>query len=391
MAHFLILGAGRQGAAVGAFLLERFEDTTITFVDTDGGRLDAAQKAQTNPRRADKQHCDISSELDELDRLLWDCDCVVSCVPFFYNSRLTRLAITHGKPFCDLGGNVEVVRRQLALDAQAREAGVAIVPDCGLAPGSANVLAEYWRNEWKYKAVKILCGGLPQNPSGVLRWQADFSLHGLLNEYLEPCQVSRGGKLITIEGLSEVETVTGLPAPGEFEAFATSGGASLGPRVYAAKGVDYEYKTIRYPGHRNAIKAMQEMGFFDHQPRTVRGRDHSRAEIVPRDVAASLMEQACRSDRKDVVLLRVIVKGERDGQPVTGQIDLVDRADERFTAMERTTGFSAAIVAAFITGLYEGPAPTGAAVPFQVLPPRLLIDELARAGVDQVEVQPAET
>lgn len=390
MARFLVLGAGRQGVACGTFLLERYPQVRVAYADASPERLAAVPDPSPGAQRVSTHLCDVTRDAAKLEGLIADCDCVISCVPFFLNEGLTRLAVGRGKHFCDLGGNVDVVRRQLAMADAAREAGVCVVPDCGLAPGTVNVLAELWRDQWRYRSVKILCGGLPQNPRGVLKYQANFSIHGLLNEYLDDCQVSRGGRVVRIPGLSEPERVSGLALPGEFEAFATSGGASLGPELYAPLGVDYEYKTLRYPGHRDAIAAMGEVGLFEERrlgdlveigpaEAGVRGE---RTEIRPRDVAVALLERAFVSDRQDLVVARVQVRGtDQQGRAVEGRVDLLDRADGRWTAMERTTGFSIGVVAAFLAGLFPEAPPAGAYVPFRVLPARRLLEELTATGV----------
>ncbi|GMU20067.1 MAG: saccharopine dehydrogenase [Phycisphaerae bacterium] len=389
MAHFLIIGAGRQGIACGWFLLNRFPEARVAYVDLDRQRLEAARRMGVDADRIMTQAHDLDSASTGLESLVEDCDCVVACVPFFHNEDLTRLAIRHRRHFCDLGGNIATVRRQLALGQAAEAAGVTVVPDCGLAPGAVNVLAEMWRHDWRYRSVKIFCGGLPQHPRGVLRYQSTFSIHGLLNEYLDDCQVSRGGRVVSIEGLSEPETVTGLLLPGEFEAFATSGGASLAPEIYAPAGIDYEYKTLRYPGHRDVIKAMAEIGLLDIRTVMVRPAataDASRASpavpIAPRDLTLSLLEGALQSDRRDLVVACVLVEGVKGSQPVQGRVDWLDYPDARFTAMERTTGFSAGIAAAFVAGLLPEQAPPGAFAPFQILPPHRLLEELRRTGTN---------
>ncbi|HOB73960.1 MAG TPA: saccharopine dehydrogenase C-terminal domain-containing protein [Phycisphaerae bacterium] len=396
MARFLVLGAGRQGVACGTYLLERQPDTQVVYGDVSPERLGSVRDQASHPQRVSTNLIDVGRNEQELEALIADCDCVISCVPFFFNEGLTRLAIRRGKHFCDLGGNVDTVRRQLAIADAAREAGVCVVPDCGLAPGTVNVLAELWRDRWQYRSVKILCGGLPQHPKGILGYQANFSIHGLLNEYLDDCQVARGGQVLTIPGLSELERVSGLAVPGEFEAFATSGGASLGPELYAPLGIDYEYKTLRYPGHRDAIMAMAEVGLFEQRPlRELIESQPCEAtasaalpEICPRDMAVALLERAFASDRQDLVIARVEVQGtDEHGRPIEGRADLLDRADGRFTAMERTTGFSVGVVAAFLAGLLPEKPPTGVYVPSQVMPAKRLIAELDEVGV-KIVVRP---
>jgi len=387
MNRFLILGAGRQGSAVAAFLLEQLADTAIDFVDNDAGRLRAAAALQQDAKRVACHELNVHPIPERLEDLMTHAACVVSCVPYYLNVELTAAAIEAGTPFCDLGGNIGTVQRQLAMADKCASAGVAIAPDCGLAPGLLNILAEYWTGTWTYQSVRLYCGGLPQNPRGQLKYALTFNVCGLLNEYLDDCEVSRGGELVTVPGMSEVERLADLAIPGEFEAFATSGGASLGARLYARRNVDYQYKTIRYPGHAAVINSMWEMGFFDTEPTAIPdGKEQ--VQLVPRDVSAAIMARSLVSDGKDLVVARAEVNGEQEGEKVSGRIDLIDYAVDRFTAMERTTGFPTAITAAALAGLYDGcEIEPGAYAPFQIIPPTLMIDELARTGVTGISVR----
>jgi lysine 6-dehydrogenase len=386
MKTFLVVGAGRQAVACAAFLLEQFSDTRVVFADRQEEQLRRATSAQ---RCADR----VSSltvrggrmDAPELVGAVREADVVVSCLPFFLNEDLMRLTLKERVSYCDLGGNKGTVARQLSKASEAREAGITLVPDCGIAPGSMSVFAEYWQGEWAYESVRLLCGGLPQEPRNTLKYQLTFSPWGLLNEYLDECEVARDGQVVIVPGLGECERLNDLPLDGEFEAFATSGGASIAPSVYAPRSVDYEYKTIRYVGHRDIIASMNEMGFFDPK-RTARRADGTPVGATMREISVSVLSDALPADRKDLIVARADVIGRTADGRRRGRIDLLDYADERFTAMERTTGFSAAIVAALQAGLYDAVIEPGAHVPFQVVPPKLLIEELRRAGVCGIEI-----
>ena len=389
MVSFLFLGAGRQAKAAAAFLLKRFASANVVFVDVDDANLKTAAAAQPDPARVACHKLSVRPVIDQLRALVKQSTCVISCVPFFFNEALTRLAIECRKPFCDLGGNKGTVLQQLALAEAAQAAGVAVVPDCGLAPGSLNVFAEYWRDAWTYTRVKLYCGGLPQHPQGALKYALTFSPWGLFNEYFDDCEVARGGRVVTVPGLGEPETLHDLPLPGTLEAFMTSGGTSVGARLYAARGVDYQYKTLRYPGHRDIMDACRQMGLFSFDSRSFRVGEAT-IQASPADLNGQVLERAIPSDGRDLIVARAEVEGVQGGVPVRGRIDLLDYAADGFTAMERSTGFGAAIVAAALAGLYpQHPIAPGAYVPFQVLDPKLLIDELAVGGITGITVHPA--
>jgi len=149
----------------------------------------------------------------------------ISAVPYFFNLSLAEAAVESGVHFCDLGGNNRIVAAEFALDAKAKEAGVTLIPDCGLAPGLVNILAVGAIDGLEaVKSVEIRVGGLPQKPHPPLDYQIVFSPHGLLNEYMEPATVIQNGKVAEVPSLTGWEEIAFVPPYDRLEAFHTSGG-----------------------------------------------------------------------------------------------------------------------------------------------------------------------
>src|SRR5205823_13354745 len=135
-----------------------------------------------------------------------------------------------------LGGNNAVVDAELALDAQAKAAGVNIIPDCGLAPGMVAVLVAHGAQRFEHlDEVHIRVGGLPQNPKPPLDYQLVFSVEGLINEYIEPARIIGGGKIETVESMTELEDIEFPPPFGKLEAFQPSGGTSTLPDTFLGR------------------------------------------------------------------------------------------------------------------------------------------------------------
>jgi lysine 6-dehydrogenase len=264
-------------------------------------------------------------------------------VPYFFDLGLTRAAIATGTHFCDLGGNNKVVDRQIALDARARRAGVAVTPDCGLAPGMVSTLAaDGFARLDRTRAIHLRVGGLPRRPGPPMNYGLVFSANGLINEYVEPCLVLRRGRPAEVEPLADVEAIS-FPAPfGRLEAFNTSGGSSRLPLTFAGKVQTLDYKTIRYPGHSAQVRLLHELGLTSPNPVRASG-----VRVSPRRLLIERLEAVLPFERDDVVLLRVDVLGTRKGRRRRIRYELIDRADRRtgLTAMMRTTGFAAAVVA----------------------------------------------
>jgi lysine 6-dehydrogenase len=345
--RFLVLGAGLQGYAA-AFDLARTKDVTeVVLADVDetrarrGAERLAGLSAAVRPQRID-----VADE-PHLATKLRGYDVVISAVPYFLNPRLTRAAVDAHVSFCDLGGNTDIVREQEALDGEAREVGVTIVPDCGLAPGMANVLAVAGIHRLdRAEAVHIRVGGLPLRPKPPLNYMMVFSMHGLLNEYLGRATVLRGGKLVQVDTLSDVETLE-FPKPvGRCEAFVTLGGTSTMPWTFEGRLRTLDYKTVRYPGHAEQIALLRDLGLLEKQPVVVDGRS-----IAPRSVFAAAAEPRLTfPDEPDLVVMRVRVIGVKDGKRREIVFEMLDRMDRKhgITAMMRTTAYPTTAAALMI-------------------------------------------
>ena len=107
------------------------------------------------------------------------------------------------------------------------------------------------------------------------------------------------------------------------------------------------------------------------------------SRVVPRDAfIASAAKKLTKPQGKDLVALRVVAEGEKDGQRKTLEWELVDRYDEKngISAMMRTTGYSLSI-----TGLMQTRGevkPYGVHTPDEAVPAKRYIEELAKRGVE---------
>lgn len=279
---------------------------------------------------------------DEVTKILMDYDACVSAVTYRYNPGLTRAAIASKTHFFDLGGNNDAVASQFAMHEKAKAADIVVIPDCGLAPGMVSVLAAAGIKEFdKVRSLKIRVGGLPQNPRPPLNYQMVFSSEGLINEYWEPVVVLDNGEKKTVNPMTGLEELE-FDGIGKLEAFYTSGGTSTLPDTY--KGVvDFlDYKTIRYPGHCLLFKAMLDIGLGSRSEVKVDGMG-----VEPRIVFKKVLEKNLSFGDPDMVLVRLIFEGDKDGRNMELVYEIVDRQDTRtgLTSMMRTTSFPIAIIA----------------------------------------------
>lgn len=352
MGHrYVVLGAGRQGVAA-AYDLARFGDADhIVLADADLGAAqkgaervnDLAEREIVHPVALDVR--DVSAVRRELDGAL----VCLSAVPYQFNLDLTQVAIAARCSFCDLGGNTEVVMNQLGLNGEARSADVTVVPDCGVGPGLISNLAVYGMEQLDAAdEVLIYDGGLPQEPRPPFNYTIGFNVGGLTNEYYGEALYLEDGAVKPVRTFDEAEyELVQIPQMGELEAFVTSGGLSTLVRTYAGRLSRLKNKTLRYPGHYALFKGMLDLGLLEEEPIIVDG-----VPVRPRQVLHELLSARLSpslSDR-DLVVIHIVIRGLKDQKPATITVDLLDRYDEvtGFAAMERTTGFHLAIVAAMM-------------------------------------------
>lgn len=312
----------------------------VTVADFDLKKAEeAAERVGTS--RIDAHHVDAANYSDVV-ALMRGHDSVISCVNYWYNESLSRAAIEAKANFCDLGGNNYVVDEQLALDEEARAAGINIIPDCGLAPGMVSILAMHGAAEFdRLDEIHIRVGGLPQHPQPPLDYQLVFSVEGLINEYVEVARVIRDGEITEVPSMTELESLEfdGFPP---LEAFQTSGGTSTLPDTFLGRIKHLDYKTIRYAGHCDKFKAMIDLGLCSSEDLVA---DY--VKVKPRKVFGALLQQHLPADGPDYVLVRLEFAGTKDGEPKQLTYDIVDKQDEQtgLSAMMRTTAFPASIIA----------------------------------------------
>jgi lysine 6-dehydrogenase len=375
--RMLVLGAGLQGSACAYDLLQNPAVSQVRLADLRFDHLPTFLAPMSGPRL-------LPTPLDVRDReavlaVMRESDAVMSAIPYYFNLQLAECAVEAGVHFCDLGGNTEIVVQQKALAPRAAEKRITVVPDCGVAPGMVNILAEHGiRQLDAVESVRIYVGGLPQQPEPPLNYQIVYSLEGVLDYYTTLSWVVRNGKREQVVALSERETVT-FPRPvGDLEAFHTAGGLSTMARRYEGKIPTMEYKTLRYPGHAEIMETIRELGMLDLEPVEVKGQ-----KVVPRDVFVSVVgPRLTKPKGKDLLALRVTVSGTKGGKPATRQFDLIDRFDEAhgISAMMRTTGYSLSI-----TGQMQARGevtPPGVWTPDECIPAERYIAELRKRGID---------
>jgi len=371
----LVLGAGMMGRAIAYDLSVYSGFEKIIISDNDTRTRNSAKKflKGTNvdvvPINVDK--------LNQVKNYFQKVDVVVSAVPYRFNFKLAKIAIETKTHFIDLGGNNMIVQDERSLFSKAKKNEVTIIPDSGLAPGFVSVITRDIVDHMDtVDSVKLRVGGLPRHPQPPLNYQIVFSPYGLINEYVEDAIILDKGRILEKKSMTEVESLE-FPKPfGTMEAFLTSGGCSTLPFTYKDMIGYLDYKTIRYPGHCEKIKAFLDLGLADETKIHIAGQT-----IIPRDVFASMLTKHVPTTGEDVVLLKVLSRGTINGKKKSREYLMIDYYDTKhdITAMMRTTGYPVSITAQMIeNGTIEE---RGVFCPEEIIPPTSFFAELKKRDI----------
>jgi saccharopine dehydrogenase-like NADP-dependent oxidoreductase len=286
MKNVLLVGGGKIGVAITEFLSET-GDYRVTVADKNRESLERMPRRNVELRRIE------IGDARDFAREVEGHDVVLSATPYHLTSTVAEAAKRAGAHYLDLTEDVESTR---AIKKLAQGAETAFIPQCGLAPGFISIVAHDLAKKFeKLRDVQMRVGALPVFPHNALKYNLTWSTDGLINEYCNPCESVRDGHRGEVPALEELEAFS-LDGT-EYEAFNTSGGLGTLCDTLEGKVENLNYKTVRYPGHRDIVKMLV--------------RDLRLG--LRRDILKDVLETAIPITYQDVVLIFVTVSGWRDG------------------------------------------------------------------------------
>lgn len=320
MRHVVLLGAGKIGRMI-ARLLADAGDYDLLVVDASAEALSRLRERLPVDTRVINAQDTVA-----LGELFRGRQAVISALSYQHGETVARAALAAGASYFDLTEDVATSRTIERL-ASAAAPGQVCMPQCGLAPGfisivAARLLAEFDRLD----SVRMRVGALPTFPSNMLKYNLTWSTDGLINEYCNLCEVIHDHQrleVLPLEGYEEF-SLDGV----RYEAFHTSGGLGTLCHTLTGRVRELNYKTIRYPGHRELMQFLLS---------ELRLRER-------RDVLREILERAIPVTFQDVVVTFCTVTGERRGQLVqlsdARKVYSTEIAGEAWSAIQITTAAS---------------------------------------------------
>ncbi len=315
-----MLGGGAQGGVIAADLAHSLPQASITVADV----REPALPARPNLAWVEAD----CSDPETLARRLRGYDLGVGALPSRLGFGAMRAAIAAGTDMVDVSFSAE---DPLALDAEARAAGVTITPDCGLAPGLSNLLlGQAVSTRGTPRAATIMVGGVAEDAARPYGYVVTWSLDDLMEEYTRPARIVRDSREMSVSVFSGLERVA-VDGVGEMEAFYSDGLRTL---IHTLPGVrTMGEKTLRWPGHVEAIRPLLRAG-------TLREELRARCTLEPPRDLVAMVVRVHWDARGDA---RGDTRADNRGEEIT----MVDRYDPArgLTAMSRTTAFTTSVVA----------------------------------------------
>lgn len=277
MSHkVLVLGLGKVGSLVGRLLKE---------TGFEVGAIDSGEREDLPfpVFRADVR------DGAALTRQVAQYDAVVSCLPYDLNKTVVEAAAEAGVHYFDLTEDVATAQHIKRLSTSA---DCVLAPQCGLAPGFIAIVGASLAKGFKeIRSIRLRVGALPQSPHGMLGYAFNWSPEGVVNQYLNDCEVIQDGERKMVPAMQNRETL--VIEGHKLEAFTTSGGIGTMGETFEGKVADLNYKTIRYPGHLDLMR------FYFHEILMKNNRQ----------LAGEILVNALPPVSKDVVYVYAAVDG----------------------------------------------------------------------------------
>lgn len=274
--NVLVVGTGKVGKLVAIFLNQC--GFHVTGLDSHAAKS----------KYFDSIKGDVTNKKTLLSALKGQ-DAIVTCLPYHLNLKIAEAAFATETHYFDLTEDVPTTN---AIRKMAKDANVVMAPQCGLAPGFIGIIgASITKGFSDIRSIELRVGALPQHPKGVLGYAFNWSPEGVVNEYLNDCEVIQNGLVKMVPAMQDLETIVIQGTP--LEAFTTSGGLGTMCETFSNRVKELNYKTLRYPGHCRLMR------FFFHE--LLMKED--------RDTAGQILVNAKPPVNDDVVFVHAAVEG----------------------------------------------------------------------------------
>ncbi len=272
------------------------------------------------------------------------------------------------------------------LDKKAKEAGITIMPECGLDPGIDLVIYADARSRFdSLSLINSYCGGFPEKKActNPLNYKLSWIWRGVLSSTIRDGRIIKDRQIIEIPGARQHDEsfvhAINFPDLGTLEAIPNGDAVFFTDRMGLTRTiVNTGRYSLRWPGWSAFWRPLKELGFLSEDP--VQGLD---GKVSPMDFMEKHLEPklAYQDDEKDLVAMINIFEGKKDNKKMRFTASLLIERDLEtgIMAMSKGVAYTACIVAKMIVnGEIKG---KGVLSPITHIPVAPFMERLKKRGI----------
>ncbi len=241
---------------------------------------------------------------------------VINSAWYDLNVPITEAAIKAGIHYIDLGGLYHQAIRQMKLDKQAKDAGVTCVLGIGSTPGTMNVMGLYGASKLdKVHKMQLRSSGAVVEGGEPGKFVPPYAIRTIFDEFSMDAPILRDGKIKFVPALSGLEKSEFQPPVGVVEGYYTIHSELMSMPRTIGKGIQELDFIVAFPHEfTQTIATLVRLGLASREEHVVEGQ-----KVRPYDVTSTVIDDLPKpkEPEKDLDIQRVLIWGEKDGEPVT--------------------------------------------------------------------------
>jgi saccharopine dehydrogenase (NADP+, L-glutamate forming) len=254
--------------------------------------LDSAKKLAEGLKNATAISLDVS-DAKALEAEIAKNALVISLIPYTFHAQVIKAAINQKKHVVTTS---YVSEAMMALDKEAKDAGITVFNEIGLDPGIDHLYAVKTISEVHEAGGKILsfwsyCGGLPapENSDNPLGYKFSWSPRGVLLAARNTATVFKDGKKEVTPGEKLMSTARPyLIYPGyAFEAYPNRDSTPFRERYNIPEAQTVIRGTLRYQGNPAFVQTLRDLGMLSEEQHDFLKTDTTWREAFAKTVGAT--------------------------------------------------------------------------------------------------------
>jgi len=374
-------GLGIQGRAALADLASSPSVEAITCADMDLTGFDS-KTGFFNTAKVTSVKLDASSKNELKSFLQEGADVIIDLLPRQFTDSVCRAAIEAGIGVVNTNYGYPIA----GLDLQAKNAGVSIMPECGLDPGIDLIIySQAVRRFDEIHLINSYCGGFPEKSAcdNPINYKVSWTWEGVLSSTRRDARCIKNGRVVSIPGEKQHQSdqihAIDYPGLGRLEAIPNGDAVFFTDLLGITDTIRETGRySLRWPGWSAFWHPLKQLGFLRDEP--VSGLP---CDVTPYQFLNKLLgpKLQYRQDEKDLVVMVNVFEGLCEGKQTRRTVRMLIERDLNtgLMAMSKGVGFTASIVAQMMAG--GEITATGVLSPALDVPCRLFMDRMAERGI----------